>query len=177
MMSATKVPGPVLLVEDGESDVYFFRDAVVRAGAGFPLQAVKDGIDAVSYLSGTGAFSDRSRFPVPSLILLDLKLPRKSGLDVLDWLRDQESLRDIPVVILTSSSHAEDVRRAYALSATLYITKPMGRGPLRTLVGGLDAFWKDGGADLEHHLGAFSTPRPSDPTDGETPHLDEGRLS
>jgi len=96
----------VLLVEDNATDVLLIRRAFDKARLGNPLQVVGDGDAAVEYLSGTGRDVDRRQFPLPILILLDFKLPRRSGLEVLEWLRTQDALRRLPVVMLTSSGRA-----------------------------------------------------------------------
>ncbi len=99
----------ILLVEDNQSDVFLVGRAFHKAKVPHLLQVVEDGEQAVAYLSGAGPYADRSRFPLPLFVLLDLKLPRKSGFEVLEWLRRQPAIRRVPVVILTSSDHLEDV--------------------------------------------------------------------
>ena len=79
--------GVVLLVEDSEHDVFFFRQCMKKAGASFPLQVAVDGAAATDYLSGAEPYSDRDRYPLPRLILLDLKLPKRSDFELLQWLR------------------------------------------------------------------------------------------
>src|SRR3979409_1477909 len=93
----------VLLVEDDPDHVLLIQRAFGKANLVNPLRIVRDGEEAVAYLAGTDSYSDRSRHPLPSLILLDLKLPRKSGLEVLGWLREEPHLKFTPVVILSSS--------------------------------------------------------------------------
>jgi CheY-like chemotaxis protein len=100
----------------------------------FNLQAVSDGDQAMAYLRGTNTFSDRSKHPMPSLILLDLKMPRVSGFDVLAWLRTEDGLKQLPVVVLTSSNHDADIKRAYDLGARSYLVKPVGFEALVELV-------------------------------------------
>src|SRR5437868_15435601 len=96
-------PRTILLVEDNPDDALFAQRAFGRVCPEARLELAKDGEDAVNYLSGKGIYGDRERFPLPTLILLDLKLPRKSGFEVLEWLKGEPELRDIPVVVLTSS--------------------------------------------------------------------------
>ena len=96
-----------------------------------------DGDEAIQYLSGTGEFSDRTRYPLPCLLLLDLNLPRQSGLEVLEWVRSQPSLQSMPVVILTSSSQDRDIGSAYSLGANGYLVKPPSSEKLIDLVTGL----------------------------------------
>jgi CheY-like chemotaxis protein len=118
---------PVLLhVEDDPNDVLLLQRAFRKANLPINIQSVNDGDKAVAYLSGGEAFGDREKFPLPALVLLDLKMPRKSGLEVLAWIRSQEKVRRILVVIFTSSKHDEDINRAYDLGANSYLVKPVG---------------------------------------------------
>jgi CheY-like chemotaxis protein len=114
----------VLYVEDEENDVIFMRHAFKQAGIEHGLESVMDGQDAVSYLAGKSPYGDRQQYPMPSLILLDLNLPLISGFEVLDWLRNQSNIRQIPVVVFSSSGRAEDRQKAERLGATHYILKP-----------------------------------------------------
>ena len=117
-------------------------------------------MEAIAYLEGAGAYSDRSKFPLPSLILLDLKLPKKSGLEILEWLKSRTNLRKIPVFVLSSSNEGGDIRSAYALGAALYIVKLMGFEKLRGLVQGISRFMADADGKPEKYLSDFCTPRP-----------------
>ena len=112
-----RVPSRLLLVEDSDDDVFFFQQAMKKAALTLPVEVVSDGAAAISYLAGDPPYSDRTRFPLPSIVLLDLKLPKKSGLEVLEWLRADSRFQDIQVVMLTSSFEEADVRRAYVLGA------------------------------------------------------------
>jgi len=114
----------ILLVEDDANDVFFFERALGKIG--FPtesLRVVNDGEAAISYLSGTGQYSDRTAYPIPALIFLDLKMPRKTGMEVLAWLRAQPALLPVPVVVLTSSKHSVEIEEAYRLRANSYLVK------------------------------------------------------
>ncbi len=124
----------ILHVEDDPNDTLLLEHACKKAGLVFDLQAVSDGDQAIAYLRGVNDFSDRSKHPMPKLILLDLKMPRLSGFDVLTWLRSDEQLRVVPVVVLTSSNHDADVKRAYDLGAKSYLVKPVGFEALVELV-------------------------------------------
>jgi CheY-like chemotaxis protein len=118
---------PVLLhVEDDPNDVLLLQRAFRKANLPINIQSVNDGDKAVAYLGGGEAFGDREKFPLPDLVLLDLKMPRKSGLEVLAWIRSQEKVRRVLVVIFTSSKHDEDINRAYDLGANSYLVKPVG---------------------------------------------------
>jgi CheY-like chemotaxis protein len=131
----------VLLVEDNSTDALMVRRAFRKANLTAPLEVVGDGDQAVDYLAGQGAYADRARFPLPVLVLLDLKLPRRSGLEVLDWLRHQPGLRRMPVVVLTSSRESTDVGRAYDLGANSYLVKPMDFDPLLEMIQALGLYW------------------------------------
>jgi CheY-like chemotaxis protein len=115
---------PVLYAEDEDNDAFLMQRAFIKACVSNPLQIVVDGSAAIRYLTGTGEFTNRTKFPLPCLLLLDLNLPRQSGLEVLKWVREQESFRGLPAVILTSSSQDRDIGSAYALGANGYLVKP-----------------------------------------------------
>lgn len=124
----------ILHVEDDPNDTLLFQHACQKAGVVFDLQAVSDGDQAIAYLRGANDFCDRAKYPLPKLILLDLKMPRVSGFDVLAWLKDDGSFKQVPVVVLTSSNHDADVKRAYDLGAKSYLVKPVGFEALVDLV-------------------------------------------
>jgi CheY-like chemotaxis protein len=132
---------PILLVEDNADEVYLLERALQRGGVTAPFAVVHDGRAAVDYLAGTSPYEDRIRHPLPQLILLDLKLPGLSGIDVLKWLRGQEGLRRLPVVVLTSSTEERDVERAYDAGANSYLVKPMDLAALEHLGLLLQQYW------------------------------------
>jgi CheY-like chemotaxis protein len=115
----------ILLVEDLEEDILLVRRAFAGASFDNLLHVVRDGEEAIDYLEGHGHYSNREEYPLPQLILLDLKMPKIDGFDVLAWLRQQPGLRAIPVVVLTSYNHSRDVDRAYALGASSFLIKPL----------------------------------------------------
>ncbi|WP_375403740.1 response regulator [uncultured Sphingomonas sp.] len=131
----------VLLVEDNPDDAELIRHAFMKAGVANPLIVVDDGDKAIDYLHGRSIYADRAAFPLPGLFLLDLKLPRRSGFEVLESIRANRPTRNIPVIVLTSSNQANDIERAYELGANSYLVKPIGRDALITMVRSLDAFW------------------------------------
>ena len=131
----------LLVVEDEQDDVALLQRAFRRVGLVNPVAFVHDGEAAIEYLSGGGTFRDRNVHPLPGLVLLDLKLPRKSGLDVLAWLRDQPHLQTIPVVVLTSSKQSRDLEAAYALGANSYLVKPVSFDELLAMVEALKLYW------------------------------------
>jgi len=115
----------ILLVEDREDDVFLIRKAFERAGLSNPVQVVRDGEQAISYLAGERKFSNRAEYPLPWLILLDLKMPRVDGFEVLRWIRKQPGFNRIVVIVLTSSEEIRDVNRAYQLGANSFMVKPL----------------------------------------------------
>lgn len=123
----------ILLAEDDPNDVFFMQRALAKAGVNVPLQVVKDGQEALDYLAGSGKYNNRVEFPLPSLVLLDLKMPFVSGFDVLAWIRLQPSLKDLPVVILTSSAEERDREKATELGAMAYCIKPPSRELVRQI--------------------------------------------
>ena len=113
----------VLLVEDNEDDMFFMKMACQRTGIPHAFHYVTDGALAIDYLAGNGPFADRTKHPVPNLVFLDIQLPKRSGHEVLGWIRSQPALKNLPVVMLTSSLAASDVSRAYELGVTSYLRK------------------------------------------------------
>lgn len=131
----------ILLVEDNPDDVLLIQRAFRKARVTHPLQQVGDGEEAINYLDGTGAYSDRQQYPLPGLLLLDLKIPRKSGLEVLAWLKEQPGLHRLPVVVFTSSREESDIQRAYDLGANSYLVKPVNFNALLEIVQTLGLYW------------------------------------
>ena len=131
----------VLLVEDDPNDVLLIQRAFQRNHVANAVQVVRDGDEALAYLSGQAPFADRERHPLPVLMLMDLKMPRKSGLEVLEWVRQQPGLKRLPIIVLTSSNQSPDINRAYELGANSYLVKPAGFDSLLDLVKNLDMYW------------------------------------
>ncbi len=131
----------VLLVEDNPDDVLLTRRAFAKAEILTPLRVLGDGQGAIDYLSGAGEFADRERNPLPVVVLLDLKLPRRSGFEVLQWLRAQPGLRRMPVVVLTSSEQSADINHAFDLGANSYLVKPVRFEELLEIVRSLNLYW------------------------------------
>ena len=130
----------VLYVEDEENDVLLFQHAMAKAGHLGPIQVATDGQKAIDYLEGAGNFANRDDFPLPCLVLLDLKLPHVPGLEVLKWIR-QEGALAIPVVILTSSENDDDIAAAYELGANAYLVKPSDIRQLAEIAKAIKDFW------------------------------------
>jgi CheY-like chemotaxis protein len=131
----------ILLVEDSEDDVFFMERAIKLAGGRTSLKVAKDGQIAVDYLSGVREYADRKEYPLPSLVLLDLKLPRVPGLEVLRWIRGRPELQTLPVVILTSSGERADLERGYRLGANSFMVKPSESDDLLGLAKCLSDYW------------------------------------
>src|SRR5579862_8285726 len=115
----------ILLVEDREEDVLFFRRAFKSADLHHAITHVPDGDEAIKYLSRQPPYNDNKLYPVPDVIVLDLKMPKRDGFEVLQWLRDQNALKPAPVVVLTSSDRPDDIKKAKDLGAGSYYTKPI----------------------------------------------------
>ncbi len=130
----------ILQVEDDPNDVYFFRHAMNRLNIPNPVHVVTDGREAVNYLKGAGKFADREEFPMPDLVLLDLKLPHLMGLDVLKWIRKEARL-DVVVVLLTASAEEVDIAAAYHLGANAFLVKPSDAKKMVELVRAMADFW------------------------------------
>ncbi|HEX7862796.1 MAG TPA: response regulator [Verrucomicrobiae bacterium] len=131
----------ILLVEDSEDDVFLMKRALKGAKIKNSLIVVEDGQQAVDYLGGAGKFADREKFPFPAVVFLDLKLPMKSGLEVLEWIRQQPGLENLVVLVLTSSSEPSDLKRAYALGANSYLVKPPTADQLLDLANAFKWYW------------------------------------
>src|SRR5436309_8719273 len=132
----------ILLVEDDSADALLIRRALEKTGVDFTLSRLKHGDEAIDYLSGAPPFTDRESQPLPDVILLDIKLPRRTGFEVLQWIRSQpEDLSRIPVVMLTASRHMVDVNRAYDLRANGYMTKPETAHQLQDMMQDFKKYW------------------------------------
>jgi CheY-like chemotaxis protein len=133
----------ILHVEDDPNDVVLVELAFRKAKTDSKLVVVNDGEQAVNYLSGEGNYSDRTIHPIPALMLLDLKLPRKSGLEVLAWIRaqPQPQLRRLPVLMLTSSNQLRDIDAAYDLGVNSYLVKPGDLSVLTELIKTIHQYW------------------------------------
>jgi DNA-binding response OmpR family regulator len=147
----------ILLVEDEENDVFFLQQAMQKAGVLNPLRVASNGQEAIDYFQGTGKFANRAEFPLPYLVLLDLKLPHVMGLDVLKWIRQQPEVAPI-VVILSSSREEADIATAYRWGANGYLVKPPDVSQLTKMAKSIKDFW------LTHNI-----PPPESHNDREAP--------
>ena len=114
----------ILQVEDDANDVFLLQRAFTKAGITNPVQVVTDGQMAIDYLDGHGRFANRAVYPLPGLVLLDLKLPHKSGREVLQWIRSQPGFRRMVIIVFTTAQYAGDVGLAYDLGANSFLVKP-----------------------------------------------------
>jgi CheY-like chemotaxis protein len=133
----------ILVIEDDANDLFFLKRAFGTLQRSCDMQAVGDGAEAIDYLRGVDDYSDRSRFPVPALILMDLKMPRVDGFEFLEWLRREPGLKIIPVVVFSSSNLPEDVHRAYALGANSFVVKGGDHTSLPETLNTLAVYWLD----------------------------------
>jgi CheY-like chemotaxis protein len=132
----------VLVAEDNPDDALLLRRAVEKAGIRAQVKIVSDGEELLLYLQGRGAYSNRADWPLPSLIILDLKMPRKSGLEVLEWLSQNRDLAIVPTIVLSASNLENDVRTAYHHGANTYFVKPTTFDELVETMRMLEAYWK-----------------------------------
>ena len=146
----------VLLADDSENDALLARIVFERAGYVAPLQFVRSGEEAIAYLSGEGVFQNRTQFPLPTVLLLDLNMARQSGLDVLAWIRRQPELKRLRVYILSASSRPADIQLAYEWGANSYLVKPGTLDEMKVMAHGMLAWLK---------LGHFCAPDAASPID------------
>jgi CheY-like chemotaxis protein len=143
---------PVLLAEDNPNDVILIQQAFAENKTLHPLQVVGNGREAIDYLAGEGAFSDRTAYPFPVLFLLDLKMPVVDGLEVLAWLHQHPEIpRELPVVVLSSAELPNETQVAYAMDIQACIVKPLGYAELREKIRILKEYW------LDYEAGASDT--------------------
>lgn len=142
-MSSPTVIDPVdlLLVEDQPSDAELALRALRELELGKRVHLIEDGAEALDFVFGRGDYSDRSTSDTPGLILLDLKLPKVSGLEVLQALKSNDQTKDIPVIVLSSSKEESDVRRCYELGVNSYVVKPVDFGQFSETVQRIGTYW------------------------------------
>jgi CheY-like chemotaxis protein len=132
---------PILVADDDAQDTLLVKMAAERASLGLQLKSVKDGEEAIDYLMGRAPYSDRQAHPFPKLLLLDLKMPRLGGFDVLKFVRQQPGLKQLPIVIFSSSDDPKDIRHAYESGANSYLCKPHSNNDLAALLKALEDYW------------------------------------
>jgi CheY-like chemotaxis protein len=138
----------ILLAEDREDDVILLQRAFKKARFDRPLMVVRDGDEVVRYLAGHGQFADRTLYPIPDLLLLDLKLPLMDGFEVLRWIKQQSHLKNLPVIVLTLSNRIRDVNEAYALGAYSFLIKTTDFDDAAAFSQSLAFFWSKIQKDL-----------------------------
>ena len=131
----------VLIAEDGENDVELLRRSFRQAGLDVPMHVVPDGEACIAYLSGVEKYGNREEYPLPDLLLLDLKMPRTNGFEVLKWIKTQPSLAALRVVVLTSSERIRDINLAYQLGANSFLTKPLNFIDFTNTIQAMYNFW------------------------------------
>jgi CheY-like chemotaxis protein len=134
----------VLAAEDEENDLFFLKRAFKEVSPNSRLYAVTDGGEVINYLKGVGVYSDRALFPMPEILLLDLKLPRKTGFEVLQWLKETTTFRKIPVIVLTSSHLRADIDHAYSLGACGYFVKAIDPELFHRQISLIHEYWCNG---------------------------------
>ncbi|HBA86630.1 MAG TPA: response regulator [Geobacter sp.] len=162
----------IMLVDNDRDHAHFTQLALQRVGVITPVQVARDGEEAIGYLSGQEPYQDRETYPLPILLLLDLNLPRMSGVAFLSWLRRQPLLRRLPVIVLTQPGPTTDLNRAYELGCNSYLIKPTSFNTLLVMMQGLVHYWLSlnlppelacDPAGLEHPIvpaGGFGDSRP-----------------
>src|ERR1043166_3495920 len=133
----------ILLAEDDPNDVLLLGRAFQKAGFHECLKTVRNGQEAIDYLSGKGVYADRAKFPLPFLLLLDLRMPVVDGFGVLQWARSQPDLKRLLIVVLTSSHLQADVDRAYELGANSYLVKPVSFDEMVNLIKRFEIYWTE----------------------------------
>jgi CheY-like chemotaxis protein len=139
----------ILLTEDDPTDAELFELAIKRTGLATRLLVARDGQEAIDYLSGNEPFSDRVKFPLPNLLIMDIRMPNMDGFHLLVWLRTHPQCAVIPTIILAGSDRPEDVKKAYQLGANSYITKPSQLDELIDLLRVIYAYWHHCEAPLQ----------------------------
>ena len=131
----------ILVAEDDPSDAELLRLAIRRAGMVNPVLFVNDGEQAIEYLQGNGEFADREKYPFPKIVITDLKMPRRTGLELLEWLRKHPECKVIPTVLMSGSNLTGDIGKAYSIGANSYFRKPSSLNELTELIKLLNVYW------------------------------------
>lgn len=131
----------ILLVEDSRDDAFFLRRAFLKAGFSHPIVDVRNGQQAVNYLSGNALYADRSLYPLPKLVVVDLKMPLMDGFELLAWIQNRPELVGLPAIVISSSDIPIDRERAMKLGARDYFVKPNDPADLVKVVEDLHAKW------------------------------------
>jgi CheY-like chemotaxis protein len=132
----------ILLAEDSPDDVILFLHVMEKSGLCNPVIVVNDGDEVIAYLRGEREFADRNKFPMPEILMLDLRMPKVDGVQVLQWIRTQHNLPEFLIVVLSHFSQIHEVNRAYALGAHTFLTKPFKLDDLANLSGHFGSHWE-----------------------------------
>lgn len=132
----------ILVAEDNPNDLLLLRRAFQKASVPVELHVVADGAAAIAYLSGTKGYEDRDNNPLPQLVLLDIKMPKLTGLEVLEWLKEHPEHQVIPTIIMSCSNLEEDVRKSYQLGANTFFVKPNQMETLVQIIEALTQYWQ-----------------------------------
>lgn len=161
----------VLLAEDEEDYVLLVQRAFAEAKIPNPLYVVSNGQDLMSYLKGDGQYANREEYPLPELLLLDLKLPRFSGLEAIGWIRSQPGLQGLRILVLTSSEQIRDVNDAYRLGANSFLVKPFDFVDLIQLSRLISEFWLKASKTPESFRvpKSIAQPKPPEEVEGQIP--------
>jgi CheY-like chemotaxis protein len=131
----------ILIAEDSEDDALLLKRAFRKIGLKNPFHILTDGAEVLKYLKGEGQYEDRQQYPFPSVLFTDVKMPRVSGFDILQWLREHPECRVIPTIVFSSSDETNDVTKAYELGANAYFVKPSSLGELEEMLRYAYEFW------------------------------------
>lgn len=131
----------IVIVDDDEDDLLISREAFEEVGLKARLVSLEDGQALIDYLRGNEPYSDRQAYPMPNLVMLDINMPRMNGIEVLEYVKSDASLRSLPIVMLTNSGDPETVRRCYAMGASSYIRKPFEYGELKKALDNIRKYW------------------------------------
>jgi CheY-like chemotaxis protein len=159
---------PVILVaEDDEDYVILIKQVFAKAHVPNPIHVVWNGEEAISYLKGEGKYSNRDEFPLPDIFLLDLKMPRVNGFEVLKWVRAQPTLSSLRILVLTSSDEIRDVNEAYQLGANSFLVKPLDFEDFTHLSRLIADFWFKASRTPEASRPPLKSPKTDSPDNGQ----------
>jgi CheY-like chemotaxis protein len=150
----------ILIAEDNEDHILLLCRALKKSGVLNPIFVLRDGEEAIAYLRGEGKFADRYQYPLPGLLLLDLKMPKVDGFEVLQWIRQQPGLSRLRIVILTTSDDPHDINRAYELGANSFIVKPLDKQHFLEVTNAIKGYWlwMSAAPQLEAQIPLVSSP-------------------
>ncbi len=145
---------PILMAEDYEPHAALFQLVLKKAGVANQVIVVRDGDEAIAYLGGDGMYADRQKFPLPGVLLLDLKMPRVDGFTVLEWCKKQPHLKKLLIVVLSGHGEMRKINAAYALGAHSFLTKPCHLLDILNLTKNFTGYWdvQPPGEDHNHPL-------------------------